>query len=200
MVSFGFVGLAALGLSADGFAVSLGRGAAAPRPDLRAALGDGAIFGSAEAAMALLGWLLAGSIGGLVDAAGHWVALILLTAIGSRMIFGAYQDEPDAEAALPNAKSSENPASEGMALPLTVLAALGTSLDSAIAGGSLHFAGAPLSSLLLIGGVSAACSTLGFLLGPNAGRLLGKRAELFGGGVLILVGFSIWAERMLFRV
>ncbi|MEE4303149.1 manganese efflux pump MntP family protein [Wenzhouxiangella sediminis] len=187
MFSGALIGLTAVGLSGDAFAASLARGAGSRSGNLARALRNGAIFGTAEGAMCLLGWLLAAGLSGLVTALDHWVAVILLGFIGGKMIVESF---------------AEGPAETGRAagesrLAMTCLTALATSVDSAVIGVAMNFSGVEAGVALLIGGVSAVLSTLGFLLGPIAGQLLGRRAELVGGLVLIAIGVSIWTDHVL---
>jgi putative Mn2+ efflux pump MntP len=51
---------------------------------------------------------------------------------------------------------------------------------------------------LVVGLVSAAISTTGFLIGPLVGAALGKRAELLGGLILVGIGLSIWLSHVVF--
>ncbi|AKS41122.1 manganese efflux pump MntP [Wenzhouxiangella marina] len=179
------LGLTALGLSADAFAASLARGAVTHRPGLAPATRNGVIFGGVEGAMCLLGWLLASTFAALISAIDHWIALLLLGFIGGRMIHEAFSDEED----------DERRRSDG--LGLTLLTAIGTSIDSAVVGVALYLAGSPAWAALVVGTTSVIMSTLGFLLGPVASRLLGRRAEIAGGLILIGIGLSIWIDHVL---
>src|SRR6185436_20905119 len=53
-------------------------------------------FGIAQALMAGLGWLGGAALGDLWSAWDHWVALILLSAVGVKMIREAFGDRDDA--------------------------------------------------------------------------------------------------------
>jgi putative Mn2+ efflux pump MntP len=187
MFSGALIGLTAIGLSGDAFTASLARGASTRAGTLAQALRNGAIFGTAEGLMCLLGWLLAAGLSGLITTLDHWVAVILLSFIGGKMIFESFAGGP-AETA---------PGTGDSRLALTCLTALATSVDSAVIGVAMNFSGVDAGVALLIGAVSAVLSTLGFLLGPIAGRMLGKRAELVGGLILITIGVSIWCQHVL---
>lgn len=188
MFSGTVIGLTALGLSGDAFAASVARGATISKVNLRYALKNGLVFGGTEGLMCMAGWLLAASISGLISTLDHWIAVILLSFIGGKMIY---------ESLSPN--HGEAPRDRGApGLGMTCLTAVGTSVDSAIIGVAMNFSGVPLSVALLIGIVSATLSTLGFLLGPLTGQLLGKRAELVGGVILVFIGVWIWCDHMLF--
>lgn len=186
MLSGGIIGLTAIGLSGDAFAASLARGASAKKNNLLQAIRNGSIFGSTEGLMCLIGWFLAVELSQFMSVVDHWIAVILLSAIGGKMIFEAMGEDE-----INDSKTSlEQP------VYVIFLTAFGTSVDSAVVGGALSLSGAPIYTALVVGGVSGALSTIGFIVGPTAGRLLGKRAEMFGGLVLIMIGLSIWVSHM----
>jgi len=80
--------LLALALSMDAFAAALSQGAAGAGRG--AALRIGAAFGFAQGAMPLLGWGLGLAFAQVLRAVDHWVALILLSAIGLKMLREAF--------------------------------------------------------------------------------------------------------------
>jgi putative Mn2+ efflux pump MntP len=177
----------ALALAADAFAVALCQGATA-RPGLRGAVRIGAAFGSAQALMPLLGWALGVAFASLIQAVDHWIAFGLLSALGLRMMKEGLSLDADCGTA---------------ARPLTgwalASAAVATSIDAAAAGVTLPTIGAPiLIACLMIGLVTLGLSAAAVEIGARGGARLGKRAELFGGLVLILLGAKILAEHLLF--
>jgi putative Mn2+ efflux pump MntP len=50
--------------------------------------------------------------------------------------------------------------------------------------------------LLFIGGVAFALTYFGTRLGPVFGKVAGKKAELFGGLILIFIGIKILTEHL----
>jgi len=185
MFNGALLGLTSIGLSADAFAASVARGSVSRRVGFRHAAGNGLVFGSVEGGMCLLGWFLASSVT-LISAIDHWIALFLLCFIGLRMIRQAQLGEGDAVPA----KSNQ--------FGWTVLAAIATSVDSAVVGVALHLAGISAWAALVIGLTSMAMSTLGFVLGPFANQALGRRAEVAGGLILIAIGVGLWADHVFF--
>lgn len=171
-----------LSLSTDAFAASLARGACERHRRVSTALASGAIFGAAEGLMCLAGWGLGRVFAQAISALDHWIALVLLTLIGARMIREGLQ--PVGEDTPQSRKS----------LLGTVLTAIGTSVDSATVGVALALAGTGAIAALAIGTASFAASTAGYLIGPTLGSRFGKRAEIAGGLVLILIGVSIFAD------
>jgi len=185
MFSGALLGLTAIGLSGDAFAASLARGVLSRKPDWMKAAGNGLLFGSIEGGMCLLGWLLASSLTGLISALDHWIAVLLLSFIGGRMIYEGLHRR--AETRQPTRSSR---------IGLTLLTAIGTSIDSMVVGVAMHLAGAPVWSALVIGLTSTLISSIGFLLGPLASQAMGKRAEIAGGIILIGIGLTIWINHI----
>lgn len=180
----------ALALGTDAFAAAIGRGAAAwDRPGLRVAATTALYFGVAEAVMVTAGFLVGASSRGLIESVDHWVAFALLGAIGGRMIWEAFRGGNGAEAgAAPSASAKP------LAMALT---AIGTSIDSAIVGVTLALVGAAIAvAAPVIGLTSYLMSLAGIYLGRGLGPLLGRKAEAFGGLVLIAIGTRILLEHL----
>ncbi|WP_339747295.1 manganese efflux pump MntP family protein [uncultured Maricaulis sp.] len=177
--------LTSFSLSTDAFAAALARGSAAPKVKVLDALRIGAVFGLSEGVMCLLGWSFAIALGGIVAAVDHWVALILLSVIGGRMIREGL-----------SAPDEARPARRHTALG-TVMTAIGTSIDSAAVGIALALAGGTAWAALAIGLASFAMSSAGYYAGPHIGARLGRHAELAGGAILILIGVSIFISHVM---
>ena len=174
----------AFGLSADAFAVALCRGATGRFAAPLAALRLGFVFGASEAAMTLAGYLLAARFAHYIDDVDHWVALILLGAVGGHMIYEGLFGDGDAAC-------DEPPKRRGLVANL--LTALGTSIDAAAVGVAFSVIDVHIwTAVAVIGLVSLSMSTLGLLIGPRVGRLLGHRAEIAGGLILIAIGAYIF--------
>jgi manganese efflux pump family protein len=177
--------LLALALSMDAFAASLSHGAAArPSATLVDALRIGAAFGSAQAVMPLLGWALGLAFAPLIRNIDHWIAFLLLAAIGGRMVYAGLAASTDHETSIPLIT--------GWALAGVAVA---TSIDAAAAGVTIAFLQQPvLTTCAVIGVVTFLLSSAGVLMGGALGSVVGKRAELLGGLVLIGLGCKILVE------
>jgi putative Mn2+ efflux pump MntP len=172
----------AVSLSMDSFAAALTRGAAARRHDLARVLGAGALFAATEVAALSAGWGIGQAALGLIAAIDHWIAFALLLAIGGRMIHEGL--------AAPATDCPARPPAPIAARSLRLVGtAIATSIDAAAVGVSMAVTGYdfPLSAAVL-GGVTFAMACGGALLGRRAGPLLGRRAEIAGGVLLIAVG------------
>ena len=172
----------ALALAADAFAVSLCQGAAT-RPDLRRALAIGGAFGLAQAVMPMLSWALGVVFAAALQSFDHWIVFALLMVLGLKTVReGLANDEP-----------SCTPLSRWALFG----AAIATSIDAAAAGVTLPSIGAPvLLACAIIGAVTLLVCAAGAFLGAAGGARLGKRAEVAGGIVLMLIGTKVLVEHL----
>jgi manganese efflux pump family protein len=172
----------AFGLAMDATAVSAARGLTQQRPSEAAILP--LLFGGFQAGMAALGWLAGVWLGSYISAWDHWVAFVLLVAIGGKMVIEAWRSDDDA------------PPKPGTML-LYLGLALATSIDAAAAGITLPLVPAPpWLSLVLIGTITAACSLAGYFLGRFAGKRFGARVAMLGGLVLIAIAVQLLVHHL----
>ena len=185
-MSFPAILLLALGLALDATAVSVARGLAAPRLGVRHFLLVAGFFGGFQALMPLIGWVAGMHIGPMVEAWDHWVAFVLLGAIGAKMIWEALRK-----------KDGEAPAAgDPFALRVMTLLAIATSIDALAVGITLPMLEAPmLLSLATIGITTAVLSALGLYAGRRFGAVFGNRLEIAGGLVLIGLGVKFLLQR-----
>jgi len=176
----------ALAMSTDAFAAAVGKGAALQRPQLREALRTGLIFGVIEGLTPLLGWVLGNAAAPYVQAWDHWIAFVLLGLLGLRMIREGFS-APDID--------DDKPSSHGFwRLALTGVA---TSIDALIVGAGLAFVDANIVvTAAAIGFATFVMVTIGVMLGRGLGALVGKRAEIMGGMVLIVIGSLILYDHL----
>jgi len=169
----------ALALSMDAFAVSLGLGAK-PSMNIRwLSIISGLYFGIFQGLMALAGHLGGAGILGKVELYAPWLAFVLLTAIGAKMIY---------ESRLVDIEKPVVDVTQKVLLMLAVA----TSIDAMAAGYSLSlFTVSPFVSCAIIGFVTLILSSAGVVIGAKYGTWLEKKSELAGGIVLILIGLKI---------
>ncbi|YCI83148.1 manganese efflux pump MntP [Enterobacteriaceae bacterium] len=173
--------LLAFGMSMDAFAASIGKGATQRQPRFSDALRTGLIFGTIEALTPLVGWGLGTLANQVVLDWNHWIAFVLLVFLGARMIMEGVRGGVDDEE--PCRRHS---------FWLLVTTAFATSLDAMAVGVGLAFLQVNiLWTALAIGCATLIMSTLGIMVGRFIGPLLGKRAEILGGVVLIGIGCQI---------
>ncbi len=179
--------LLGLAMSTDAFAAALGKGAAMSKPRIGQALRAGAIFGAIEGLTAVVGWLLGRGAAAHIEAWDHWIAFGLLSALGLHAIWNSIK-RTATEAVDPHKHHSFR------ALALT---SISTSIDAAAVGAGLAFVNAPIATVaVVIGMCTLGTVTLGIMLGHALGALVGKRAELVGGVILIGVGVAILYEHL----
>ena len=186
------IGVLAVSMSVDAFIASLGRGATGHRPGVLRALKTGAIFGTVEMVTPLIGWALGMAASAWVAAVDHWIAFALLGALGVHMIVAGLR--PEQEEAAEQATEESGKHQRFWTLAATGLA---TSIDAAAIGVSLAFLDVHIGVVaLVIGLCTLVMVTLGVMLGRALGALVGKRAEIAGGVILILVGAGILYEHL----
>jgi putative Mn2+ efflux pump MntP len=129
--------------------------------------------------MPVLGWFAGASIEPLMRQFDHWIALVLLGAVGFRMIYHARQ----------RAQMGTLDPSRGWTL---VLLSVAVSIDALAVGLSLGVLGIPVGyPALIIGLTTGALSLAGLRLGHGFGAALGRPFEFIGGLVLIGIGIQI---------
>lgn len=166
----------AIALSMDAFAVSIGLGAkkSTPNPALKA----GVFFGVFQALMPLIGYLGGKGVLGWIENYSNWIAFGLLLLIGAKMIYEGVQENIEEEISVITNK-------------VMLLLAIATSIDAMAAGFSLTLLDAnPYIACLTIGMITFAFSVAGVFVGMKSGTWLESKAEIFGGSVLILMGFK----------
>ena len=177
--------LLATGVSADAFAVALGKGLQLRRQVLARALLIGLLFGLAQALMPLAGYLLGSTFADRIAAYDHWVAFGLLAAVGGKMLWEALRPSADDE-----------PADEVSVRELLVLA-LATSIDALAVGVSFAFLEIDVwVAVLVIGLTTFVLSVAAVLLGHRVGTRFQRPAEVVGGLVLILIGAQIVVQHL----
>jgi len=187
-MSFGGIVLLAVGVAMDATAIAGTKGLAAPRIRMRDALVTAGYFGGFQALMPLLGWCFGSWIGPAVAAWDHWIAFILLTAIGGKMLW-------DARAAGPKQPPDVDPDLFGFRQMITL--ALATSIDAFAIGVTLPILDAPLVlSVATMGVTTAVLSGAGVYAGRRLGAALGRRLDTIGGVVLIGMGIRILLQHL----
>ena len=169
-------------MSTDAFAAAIGKGAAMTRPRFSQALRAGLIFGVIEAITPVLGWLLGRSASRYIEAWDHWIAFGLLLLLGLHMVWNGFKPEAD------------EPVDEARKHGIVTLAITGlsTSIDALAVGVGLAFVDTPIAVVaVVIGLCTFTMVTLGIMLGHVLGSMVGKRAEVIGGIILVGVGAAI---------
>ena len=174
----------AVGLSMDAFAVSVCKGLAMEKAPLKKAAIAGVWFGSFQALMPLLGYLLGNRFEKYITHIDHWITFGLLALIGANMVKEAFSKE-------------EEKASSTMYFKEMFLLAVATSIDALAVGITFAFLRVDLlPAVCLIGATTFVLSALGVKVGNLFGSRYKSRAELAGGILLILMGVKILLEHL----
>ena len=174
----------AFGLSMDAFAVAVCKGLAMGKLTLGRTCVVGAWFGSFQALMPLIGWLLGSAFSRYITAFDHWIAFGLLALIGAGMIREA-------------AKGENSEADGSLKLKTMFLLAVATSIDALAVGVTFAFLNvAIIPAICFIGVVTFILSALGVKIGNVFGVRFKAKAEAAGGVILILLGLKILLEHL----
>jgi putative Mn2+ efflux pump MntP len=177
----------ALALAMDAFAVSLGLGMSL-RPATKGQTFRLAYhFGLFQFLMPVIGWAAGETFIKYISAYDHWVALGLLLTIGGKMIFESFRHEASRKAGRPDP-------TRGASL---LILSVATSLDALAVGLSLAVLNvAVVFPAIVIGIVAFTMTAVGMKLGPLLGKVIGKRAELLGGIILVIIGIKILIDHL----
>jgi putative Mn2+ efflux pump MntP len=179
--------LLAVGLAMDAAAVALVRGFAARSLRASDVASIALMFGGFQAAMPALGLVVGRALGRFAEAWDHWIAFVLLSVIGLKMLKESWSggDELDA--------------GERVSFGLRALLplAIATSIDALAAGITLPSLDvSPVLAIATIGIVTALLSALGVLAGRRFGAYFGPRLDALGGFILIGLGIKTLIEHL----
>jgi manganese efflux pump family protein len=169
--------LISLGLALDAFSVALASGAQGftKRRVFRLAFH----FGLFQFIMPIIGWSIGDILSKYIGAFGQWLVFLMLTSIGIKMLIEGLKKAPES---IPDL-------SKGWKL---VSLSIGTSLDALGVGFGFGLLEVSIvGPATLIGIICAAMTILGLYLGVRLYKLLGHRAMLAGGLILIAIGVKM---------
>ena len=179
----------AVALAMDAFAVALAAGMTLPKLTGRHLFRFGFHFGLFQALMPILGWLAGISLRQQIEAFDHWLAFLLLSLVGAKMLRDAWRADEE--------KPRESDPTRGLSL---VMLSIATSIDALAIGLSLAVLGVTIWTPALVIGLTACSLTVcGMLLGSRLGAAWGSRVEITGGLMLIAIGIKILMEHTVFQ-
>ncbi|WP_017305066.1 manganese efflux pump MntP family protein [Spirulina subsalsa] len=185
-MEFSTIGLIALGLSADAFAVSISSGLFIRNIKVNKALKIALFFGGLQMIMPLVGWEIARNFREFFSYFSPWIAFILLSFIGSKMVYEALAKVQEEE-------KKFNPLDNYTLLIL----AIATSIDALVAGVSFSLLEVALIPVVtIIGMTTFSLCFCGVLIGHHCGDLFRSKVELIGGLLLIAIGVKILLENI----
>lgn len=171
-------------LAADAFAVSVCKGLSLNKLNIKDAVAVGLWFGSFQALMPVLGYLLGSAFKNLITSIDHWIAFVLLALIGAGMIKDAFTGENDK-------------VNDKLDVKTMLLLSVATSIDALAVGITFSFLDVKLPvAVSIIGVVTFLLSAAGVTIGNRFGDRFRKQAEILGGIILILIGVKILLEHL----
>lgn len=185
--------LLGLGLAMDAFSVSLADGLHEPSMSRKKCLSVAGVFAFFQAAMPLLGWVAVHTILSVFSALEKFIpltALLLLAFIGGKMIYEAMHECPPGDEACELRKK--------LSLRLLLVQGVATSIDALSVGFTIatyDFLHA-LVSCLVIAFVTFFICLGGIHIGKKFGVALSRKAGIFGGVILILIGLEIFLSSL----
>ncbi|MBR4893186.1 MAG: manganese efflux pump [Clostridia bacterium] len=183
LFEFFIIGIA---LSMDAFAVSVCKGLSIKKLNIKAPVIVGLYFGSFQALMPFVGYLLGNAFKGYIMAFDHWVAFILLSLIGINMIKESKENECENDSSL----SFKN----------MLVLAIATSIDALAVGVTFSFLDVKIiPAITIIGVTTFVLSMFGVKIGNIFGIKYKSKAEIFGGIILVVMGLKILIEHLFFE-
>ena len=176
----------AIGLSMDAFAVAICKGLSSKHFNQKHAVIIALYFGTFQALMPAIGYLLGSRFQQSITAYDHWIAFILLVLIGGNMIKESFDHET--ETSSPSIHFKE-----------MLILAIATSIDALAVGVTFAFLQVSLiPAVSTIGIITFMISVLGVKIGNVFGMKYKSKAEFAGGVILILIGGKILMEHLFF--
>jgi putative Mn2+ efflux pump MntP len=168
----------------DAFAVSVAACVRVTRVDAGHVCRLAFSFGFFQFLMPVLGWLAGRGLSRWLEAVDHWIAFVLLAAIGGRMLWESFK---------PSGRPAQDHTRGWMLLTLSIA----TSIDALAVGFSMAFLEVSIwMPSLIIGIVAAVLTAIGAIFGSRLGCRFGVWAERFGGLVLIGIGIRILVSHL----
>lgn len=165
--------LIAIVLSIDAFSVVLATGLIDRKHVIRMSFS----FGIFQGLMPVLGWLSGNEMKNLISSFDHWIAFFILSAIGLKMIYESFQEKEFK-----------------IDFKMLISLSLATSIDAFAIGITLSVLNSPiiLPAIIIAVVTFLLCISVFFI----THRIKLKKAEIFGGLVLILIGLKILIEHV----
>ena len=173
-----------IGLAMDAFAVAVCKGLSMSKMKWKNACVVGIYFGGFQALMPLIGYLLGISFQNQIVNIDHWIAFILLGAIGINMIKEAISKDSEKQ-------------NDSIKFKDMFILAVATSIDALAVGITFAFLKVNIwLAISLIGIITFIISVVGVKIGNIFGDKYEKKAEFAGGLILILLGVKILLEHL----
>ena len=183
--------LLGIGLAMDAFSVSIANGMNEPCMKRRKILFIALVFGVFQGLMPLIGWCCVHTIATLFQTFTKfipWIALILLSFLGVKMIVDGLKECDE-----------EDECCRKQGLMVIIVQGIATSIDALSVGltnAEYGVFNAIISSIIIMIITFVICY-IGVHLGKKFGTKFSKKAAIFGGVILILIGVEIFLTGIL---
>ena len=178
--------LLGVSLAMDATAVSICKGLSMKKLDKKKTITIALYFGTFQAIMPIIGYLLGISFKEVVEAIDHWIAFFLLAVVGINMIRESLSKESESLNDLIDFKT------------MTPLA-IATSIDALAVGITFAFLEVNIiMSMIVIGLITFLLCIIGVIIGNKYGSKFEDKAQIIGGVVLIIIGLKILIEHLFF--
>lgn len=175
--------LTGFALSMDAFAVSITKGITLKKINLSIAIKIAFFFGLFQAIMPLIGWLFGMNFELYIRSIDHWIAVILLSFLGIKMILDAISDD------------TKNDTTTYLNNKELIVLSIATSIDALAIGVTFAFLNIDIIPVCIsIGIITFLVCFIGVLIGKKIGSLFKNYAQIVGGVILILIGLNILNE------
>ncbi len=181
--------LIAIALAMDSFAVSITIGSVLKRFQFKAMGKISFLFALFQGALPIVGWIAGNSFEEYIKDYDHWIAFVLLSAIGGKMIYEAFFGEKEISFIDP------------FSFKKMAILAIATSIDALALGISFSILDVNiLYPAILIGLITFVFSFAGLTIGIKVGNTFGSKVEIIGGLTLIFIGVKILLEHTVLMV
>ncbi len=182
--------LLGVGLAMDAFSVSLANGLNEPCMKPRKMCGIALIFAVFQGMMPMIGWVCVHTIVHYFQAFEQlipWIALFLLCWIGGKMLYDGIRNRV------------EGVVCHSISLSALLVQGVATSIDALSVGFTIadYDLASAVVSVLLIAAVTFLICFAGLAIGKKAGTKMAGKAGIFGGIILIFIGFEIFLTGIL---
>ncbi len=171
----------------DSFAVSITAGSVLKHFHFKAMGKISFLFALFQGAMPVIGWFAGNSFEEYISDYDHWIAFVLLSTIGGKMIYEAFWGKNDTPYLDPNSFKK------------MAILAIATSIDAFVLGVSFSILDVNIIyPAFIIGLVTFIFSFAGLTIGIKVGNTFGSKVEIIGGLMLIGIGVKVLLEHTVF--
>jgi putative Mn2+ efflux pump MntP len=178
----------AIGLAMDAFCASVALASGHKKRVFSTGLVSSAMFGGFQAFMPLIGWVVGTAFKPFISGVDHWIAFLLLLALGSKMIIDEVRNQEE-----------EFVSAKNVTFGLILSLAFATSIDALVVGMGLGLINIPISLVVsTIGLVTFCLSLIGTYLGIRCSGIFHNKTGIIGGFILICIGSKILIDHLFF--